>query len=699
MFTFSIFAAEIHDAAQQGNLQRVQEILAEYPSLLDQPDDRQFTPLNRAVAGGNYDVFMYLLEQGADINTVDVDGSNLLINAASGGNLELIKFLVEEKGFDVNFIDNNEMTAFYTACRSGSVPVIKYFVEKGVDIKPRSARNGTPIVDAIYSDSLEAFEYLLDLGCEYDVANQWGVAPVHYAAYRGQTEMLKMLMDKGVDIFQETMNRETPFIWAVVARRFDTADFLLENGEDVNRLISGGVTPIHSAYKLRPESLDYLIEKGADLTIVDSTGNTVLHAAAWSQDDELVTKLIDFGAEVNVMNDDGETPLLNACWRDSIDVVQVLLENGAHQEIGVCKNGDSCTNALLPPLHNCTKRGNTEFVEMLLRYDGDANQIDSGLNRTPLHFAAAKGNMDLTKLFMENKALVNAEDIFGNTPLYYAKIHNNLDVANFLEQEGGETGKIAKKYQQNLLQEELKDSEAIIWFTEHSGWIFKTTNNLIIVDYWEMTDRPENGCLANGWINPEEIKDYNVTVLVSHEHQDHYDPVIWEWQETIPNIRYIFGMEVADQEGYEVIEPRTSRYYDNLKITAFASNDTGVGFVIEADGVTILHPGDHANRQRDFSGTYWTEIEFVKANFPKIDISMMPISGCGFRDQEAVRLGVVRTLQELQPKVFLPMHATDNGNKYKAFIDNLKEENIKKTKLYYQLDKGDRFIFRKGKLI
>ena len=72
--------------------------------------------------------------------------------------------------------------------------------------------------------------------------------------------------------------------------------------------------------------------------------------------------------------------------------------------------------------------------------------------------------------------------------------------------------------------------------------------------------------------------------------------------------------------------------------------------------------------------------------------------GCGLPDVESVRLGVIRTLEELEPKVFLPMHSVDDGFQYRNFNENLREEGIKKTKLYYPRDRGDRFIYKNGKL-
>ncbi|MBT4333180.1 MAG: hypothetical protein HOD64_07870, partial [Candidatus Cloacimonetes bacterium] len=472
----------------------------------------------------------------------------------------------------------------------------------------------------------------------------------------------------------------------------------LENGVDINTKVMGGVTALHSAHKLRMESLEYLLEKGADITAVDSTGNSVLHAAAWSGRDEIIRKIIEHGADVNAVNNNGATALVNACNRDSLDVIELLLENGAKLDVSDCIRNNQCTTGPRSPLHVSVNLGKTEFVEALLDYSENLNLRDPNFNRTPLHLAAIRGKIDILNMLIDKGAEINAKDCFEKTPLYYAKIHKNENAIELLTANKAKCGKIAKKYKADLLNKKLKKSEANIWFSHHAGWIFKTANNLLIVDYWERGTKPEKPCLANGWIDPEEIKDFNVTVLVSHEHQDHFDPVIWEWRETIPNIRYVLGMEAQGQEDYDFIQPRTKLKYDNLEITAFESNDSGVGFVIDVDGVTIFHPGDHANETRDFSGMYWPEIEYVKENFSDIDIAMMPIRGCGLPDVESVRLGVIRTLKELQPKVFLPMHSGDDGFQYHNFNENLIEEGINNTKLYYPLDKGDRFTYKKGKL-
>ena len=69
----------------------------------------------------------------------------------------------------------------------------------------------------------------------------------------------------------------------------------------------------------------------------------------------------------------------------------------------------------------------------------------------------------------------------------------------------------------------------------------RTRNHLLIFDYWEQAAKTEDKTLGNGAINPGDIADQNVIVLISHAHSDHYDPVILTWKGKIPNLTYIWG--------------------------------------------------------------------------------------------------------------------------------------------------------------
>ena len=121
----------------------------------------------------------------------------------------------------------------------------------------------------------------------------------------------------------------------------------------------------------------------------------------------------------------------------------------------------------------------------------------------------------------------------------------------------------------------------------------------------------------------------------------------------MPNV---LGFQPDSAPAHVLMGPRETRTVDGMRVTAIRSNDTGVGYLVEVDGLVIFHAGDHANRHRDLSGDYTPEIDFLQERGLRPDIAFLPISGCNFGDHVAVEIGAEYTLRKLQPRMFLPMH-------------------------------------------
>lgn len=132
-------------------------------------------------------------------------------------------------------------------------------------------------------------------------------------------------------------------------------------------------------------------------------------------------------------------------------------------------------------------------------------------------------------------------------------------------------------------------------------------------------------------------------------------------------------------------------------INAMRSNDTGVGFLIEVDGLTILHPGDHANGSIDMSGNYTPEIDALAAMDKNIDLAFFAILGCRLGTPESVQLGVHYAIEHLKPRVLFPMHAGHASYMYREFVEAAADQNYD-TQLAYALNEGDRFLYRQGKI-
>ncbi len=75
----------------------------------------------------------------------------------------------------------------------------------------------------------------------------------------------------------------------------------------------------------------------------------------------------------------------------------------------------------------------------------------------------------------------------------------------------------------------------------HSSFALKLDGKLFIFDYYmPESDRKGQG-LAQGFIDPEEIREEEVYVLNSHSHSDHLNNVVFEWQEAVDDITYIMS--------------------------------------------------------------------------------------------------------------------------------------------------------------
>ena len=76
----------------------------------------------------------------------------------------------------------------------------------------------------------------------------------------------------------------------------------------------------------------------------------------------------------------------------------------------------------------------------------------------------------------------------------------------------------------------LENRECVVWYLGHSGWAMKTKNHFLIFDYTEINTVVKDKEIHNSFINSTDLKNENVYVFVSHDHDDHYDKVIFSWE-------------------------------------------------------------------------------------------------------------------------------------------------------------------------
>ena len=85
-----------------------------------------------------------LLTAGADINARDQHGQTALMNAATNGQVEVVRLLAD-RGADLNHRAKSGLTAVMLAVVRGHADVVRILVEAGADLTPRGS--GAPGFD------------------------------------------------------------------------------------------------------------------------------------------------------------------------------------------------------------------------------------------------------------------------------------------------------------------------------------------------------------------------------------------------------------------------------------------------------------------------------------------------------------------------------------------------------------------------
>ncbi|KAF8832890.1 hypothetical protein HHX47_DHR1001693 [Lentinula edodes] len=80
--------------------------------------------------GGNLDIVKFLVENGANVNAHGGDCGNALQTAICWGKVDIMKFLVEN-GANVNACGGEHGNALQAAVYLGRADIVKYLVEQG----------------------------------------------------------------------------------------------------------------------------------------------------------------------------------------------------------------------------------------------------------------------------------------------------------------------------------------------------------------------------------------------------------------------------------------------------------------------------------------------------------------------------------------------------------------------------------------
>lgn len=251
-----------------------------------------------------------------------------------------------------------------------------------------------------------------------------------YAAVRGgEVRPLQDLLAKGFSANDRDGYGETLLMRAVVYGKTDAVKFLLEKGADVNGTNFAGATALMRAAGDAAKT-KLLIDRGANVNARSGLGNTPLILAARAANGAACVEfLIGKGAEIGATNQFGANAILTASASGNLKSVEALLKHGADvnshsrasQAVALWGGGRS-------PLMWAAVRGDIGLAKVLLAAGADIN-AQEGFG-TPLTQAAWMGRVEMAKFLIEHGANVNdAERFSGFTALHWAASGEGADAS------------------------------------------------------------------------------------------------------------------------------------------------------------------------------------------------------------------------------------------------------------------------------
>lgn len=206
----------------------------------------------------------------------------------------------------------------------------------------------------------------------------WGVA-----CSKDLTNMISLLLQFGAnvdaDIPRKHMGHETALMLCARRNLVDTAEILTRYNADVDKVVSGTTALITAVKAGSHEMVTFLLSKGAQVYIEDSNAQSALWHAFKNKDTSVIIQLFKENALGRQdRHDINQTALHLAIYMKDLNLIKELLNENCPVDI----------------------------------------QDEAG--RTPLMFAAFKGDIDLVKFFLDQGADIHKKSYIGDQALDYA---------------------------------------------------------------------------------------------------------------------------------------------------------------------------------------------------------------------------------------------------------------------------------------
>jgi ankyrin repeat protein len=210
---------EFIDAATQGDVAKVKEMLHADPSLAQSTDEKGLSVVLKATYYGKRDVVEALLASGVELN---------IFEAAATGQTNRIRTLTEEDPALVNSYSPDGFAPLSLAAFFGHPETVDVLLAAGAEVSApsRETMKLTPLASALAAGHNQVARTLIEHGANVNAKGDNDVTPLHTAAARGNIEAATLLLDHGADINATTKDGKQPIAYAEERTHPEMVEFL-----------------------------------------------------------------------------------------------------------------------------------------------------------------------------------------------------------------------------------------------------------------------------------------------------------------------------------------------------------------------------------------------------------------------------------------------------------------------------------------
>uniref|UniRef100_A0A1B0DGP9 NAD(+) ADP-ribosyltransferase n=1 Tax=Phlebotomus papatasi TaxID=29031 RepID=A0A1B0DGP9_PHLPP len=240
-----------------------------------------------------------------------------LHNSCSYGHIEVTELLLKH-GANVNVADLWKFTPLHEAAAKGKYEIVKLLLKHGADPNKRNRDGATPL-DLVREGDQDVADLLRGNAALLDAAKKGNLA-----------RLQRLVTPENINCRDSQGRNSSPLHLAAGYNNFEVAEYLLENGADVNAQDKGGLIPLHNASSFgHMDIAALLIKHNTKVNATDKWGFTPLHEAAQKGRTQLCALLLAHGADPYVKNQEGQTPIELATAED----VKCLLQDAMTSSI------------------------------------------------------------------------------------------------------------------------------------------------------------------------------------------------------------------------------------------------------------------------------------------------------------------------------------------------------------------------------